>query len=139
MFVAGAVSAMPPAGGSTTSPHSGMSKPVDVGDVKVSKASGPDARTVAEIVTDKAALKDKNVVVRGKVVKYTPGVLGKNWLHVRDGTGKAADGTDDVLVASKDETKIGDVVIARGIVRTDVDLGSGYSYKVMVDEAKLSR
>ena len=119
--------------------HAGIAKPADVGDVKVPKATGPDARTVAEIIDKKAALNNKPVLVRGKVVKYTPGVMGKNWIHLQDGSGSPADGTNDVLVTTKDETKIGAVVVARGTVRTDVDLGSGYFYKVLVDEAKLQK
>jgi len=100
---------------------------------------GPDARTVAEIVGNPAKLKDKTVVVRGKVVKYTPEVMGKNWLHLRDGSGSAADGTNDILVTSAEPASIGDVVVAKGTVRTDVNLGSGYSYKVLVDEATLQK
>ena len=114
-------------------------KAVDVGNVKVPKATGPDARTVAEIVAKGDELKNKPVAVRGKVVKYTPDVMGKNWVHLRDGSGTASDGTNDVLVTTKDETKIGDVVLARGTVRTDVNLGAGYSYKVLVEEASLHR
>ena len=117
----------------------GIAKAADVGDVKVPKATGPDARTVAEIIEKKAALNNKPVLVRGKVVKYTPGVMGKNWIHLQDGSGSSADSTNDVLVTTKDETKIGAVVVARGTVRTDVDLGSGYFYKVLVDEAKLQK
>jgi hypothetical protein len=119
--------------------HGSVPKAADVGDVNVPKASGPDARTVAEIVQKRAELKNKTVLVRGKVVKYTPDVMGKNWIHLRDGTGAAADSTNDVLVTSKESTKVGDVVVARGTVRTDVDLGSGYSYKVLIDEAKLQK
>jgi len=119
--------------------RAGAPKAADVGDVKVSKATGPDARTVAEIVAKGPELKDRTVLVHGKVVKYTPGVMGKNWIHLRDGSGSAADGTNDVLVTTLDETKIGDVVLARGTVRTDVNLGSGYAYKVLVDEAKLQK
>jgi len=119
--------------------HAGISKAADVGDVKVPKATGPDAQTVAEIITKKTTLNSKPVLVRGKVVKYTPGVMGKNWIHLQDGSGSAADGTNDVLVTTKDETTIGAVVVARGTVRTDVDLGSGYFYKVLVDEAKLQK
>jgi hypothetical protein len=110
-----------------------------VGDVKVAKATGPDARTVAEILTRKAELKDKPVVVRGKVVKFTPGILGKNWLHLQDGTGSAKDGTHDVVVTTLDEVRKGDVVLMRGVVRIDRDLGSGYFYKVLVEDAKLQK
>jgi hypothetical protein len=122
-----------------TQMHAGVAKPVDVGDLKVPRAEGPDARTVAEIVEKKAALANKPVLVRGKVVKYTPGVMGKNWIHLRDGSGSSADNTNDVLVTTRDDTKIGDIVLLRGTVRTDVDLGSGYFYKVLVDEARLQK
>ena len=120
-------------------PHPGVGKTVDVGDVKVAKASGPDARTVAEIITKRLELKDKTVVVRGKVVKFTPEVLGKNWVHLRDGTGSAADNTHDVVVTTIDQARIGDVVVVKGVVHTDRDLGSGYSYKVLIEDATLQK
>jgi hypothetical protein len=119
--------------------HAGLAKPVDVGNVKVAKATGPGARTVAEVATHGPALKGKTVVVRGTVVKFTPEVLGKNWVHLRDGSGSAADGSNDILVTTLDETKIGDVVLAKGVVQTDRDLGSGYAYKVLIEEAKLQK
>ncbi|MFO1322507.1 MAG: nucleotide-binding protein [Burkholderiales bacterium] len=119
--------------------HAGMAKPVDVGDVKVAKAAGPDARTVAEVNARRTDLKGKPVAVRGKVVKFTPGVMGKNWIHLRDGSGAEADGSNDIVVTTLDETKIGDVVLVKGIVATDRDLGSGYKYKVLIEEAKLEK
>jgi len=119
--------------------HAGMAKPAAVGPIKVAKASGPDARTVAEVNAKRSDLKGKPVVVRGKVVKFTAGVMGKNWVHLRDGSGSAADGSDDILVTTLDETQIGDVVVAKGIVQTDRDFGSGYSYKVLIEEAALQK
>ena len=108
-------------------------------DVKVPKAAGPNARTVAEIVTKRADLKNKAIEVRGKVVKYSQAVMGKNWVHLRDGSGSAADGSNDLLVTTKDQTKLGDVVIAKGVVHTDKDFGAGYSYKVLVEDATLQK
>lgn len=114
-----------------------FSKKPDTADVKVPKASGANARTVAEIMSNSAELKGKTVVVSGKVVKYNPEIMGKNWLHLRDGSGSAADNTNDILVTSKNQAKIGDIVTAKGIVRTDMDFGSGYAYKVLIEEATL--
>lgn len=132
----GAAAAAAPGG----SPHGGMaSKPADVGDVKVAKAAGKDAHTVAEIVTRRTELKDKNVALRAKVVKFTGGIMGKNWLHLRDGTGSASSQTDDLVVTTTDAAKVGDVVLARGVVRIDKDLGAGYVYKVLVEDAKLQK
>ncbi len=128
-----------PSAGDLGAMHEGMAKPIDVTDVKVPKASGADARTVAEIVGGGSQLKNKPVVVRAKVVKFTPGVMNKNWLHVRDGSGSATDSTNDLVVTTKDETKVGDVVLVKGVVHTDVDLGSGYTYKVLVENATLQK
>jgi hypothetical protein len=128
-----------PAGADLAQIHGGLSKAADVGDVKVAKAKGPDAKTVAEIVARRAELRDKPVTVNGKVVKFTGGVMGKNWIHLRDGTGSAADSTNDLVVTTKDEAQVGDIVLAKGVVRTDVDLGSGYTYKVLVDGATLQK
>jgi len=119
--------------------HGGMTQAPDVGNVKVAKASGPDARTVAEVVTKRVELKDRPVTVRGKVVKFTGGVMGKNWVHLRDGSGSTTDNSNDVVVTTTDETQIGDVVIAKGVVRTDVNLGSGYAYAVLIEDAKLQK
>ena len=99
----------------------------------------PNARTVAEIMTKPAALKDKPVLVRGKIVKYNSGIMGKNWVHLRDGSGSAADQTNDMLVTTTEEAKVGDIVTAKGMVRTDKDFGAGYSYKVIVEEATLQK
>ncbi len=128
------------AGGSAAaSPHSGQAVAAFSGNVKVPKASGPDARTVAEVIAKSAELKDKKVTVRGTVVKFTGMVMNKNWINLRDGSGSAADKTDDLLVTTLDQAKVGDVVVIKGVVRTDKDFGAGYSYKVLVEEATLGQ
>jgi hypothetical protein len=118
-------------------PHSGIVKSTNGADVHVAKASGANSRTVAEIVTQSAALKDKPVLVRGRVVKYNPDIMGKNWVHLRDGSGSAANNTNDILVTTTDQTKLGDVVTAKGVIHTDKDFGAGYSYKVLIEAATL--
>ena len=111
----------------------------DLGDIKVPKAIGPNARTVEEVITKRVELKDKTVLVRGKVVKFTPEILNKNWIHLRDGSGSASDNTHDVVVTTNDQARAGDVVVVKGLVRTDKDLGSGYAYKVLIEEATLQK
>jgi hypothetical protein len=107
--------------------------------VKVEKATGPGAASVAELYAKRAALKDQDVTVRGKVVKYTAGVMGKNWLHIQDGTGSQASGDHDVTVTTTDETSVGAVVTVRGPLHLDRDLGAGYVYAVLVEDAKLAQ
>lgn len=119
----------------SASPHGTPTSAAPVALAKIAKATGPDARTVAEVVTGKTALKNKRVLVRGQVVKVNLGILGKNWLHVQDGTGAAADGTNDLVVTTKDVVARGDIVTVQGTVHTDVDLGSGYAYAVIIEDA----
>ena len=106
---------------------------------KVAKASAADARTVEEVVTGRTALKDKTVTIRGQVVKVTTGVLNKNWVHLQDGSGSSAKGTHDILVTTTDAAAVGDVIVASGTVRTDVTIGPGYAYEVLVEGAKLRK
>jgi hypothetical protein len=127
------------AGSAMTAAHSGAPKVDYAGEVKVAKAGGPDGKTVAEVVTKSAELKDKTVQVRGRVVKFSASIMGKNWVHLRDGSGSAIDNSNDVLVTTLGQASVGDVVLVKGIVRTDKDFGSGYSYKVLIEEATLQK
>ena len=127
------------AGGDQGHVHGGVMQTPNIADVAVPKAQGPEARTVAEIFGKRAELKDKPVLLRGKVVKFTPDVMGKNWVHLRDGSGAAKDNTNDIIVTTKEQANVGSVVVARGVVRTDVDLGSGYAYKVLIEDATLQK
>ncbi len=125
------------AAGHGDNPHAGVSAgaPVDVGHVP--KAIGPDARTVAEVWAERASLEGKTVTVRGVVVKYNPGVMGKNWLHVQDGSGNAGQGTGEITVTTLDQAAKGETVTIRGTVRTNRDFGAGYTYPIIIEDAKV--
>ncbi len=105
---------------------------------KVSKATGGDARTVEEIWSQREKLKGKPVAVRGQVVKFTP-VMGKNFLHLRDGSGTPDKKNNDVTVTTADAAAVGDVVTVKGTVILDKDFGAGYAYPVLIDDAKVSK
>jgi len=132
---AGAAPAAAPAAGASA--PMGAPKPAPVLIDKVEKAAGADARTVAELWAQKGGLKDKPVSIRGKVVKYNPGVMGKNWIHLQDGSGDPLKSTHDITVTSQDAVTMGDVVTAKGVVRLDKDFGSGYTYGMLIEDAKV--
>ena len=81
-----------------SSPHGSAMGMMDLGDINVSKAPGQNAYTVAEIIGQSASLKNKQVVVRGKVVKFSPGIMDKNWIHLRDGSGNADSKNNDLVL-----------------------------------------
>lgn len=93
-------------------------------------------KTVAEIYKEKKSLSGRQVTVRAKVVKYNPGIMGKNWLHLRDGTGREE--TNDLTVTTNARTKVGDTVLVKGLVTTDKDYGFGYKYAVIIEDAEIT-
>lgn len=107
--------------------------------VKVEKASGPDAHTVAELYEKSAALDKKIVLIKGQVVKFSPDIMGKNWIHIQDGSGDPSKGTNDILVTTQDTAKPGDIVTVKGTLSKDRDFGSGYKYAVIVEDASIKK
>jgi hypothetical protein len=116
-------------------PHPMPAAPAaDVDLTGIAKADG--GKTVAEVYGEKAALTGQPVTVRGKVVKTNANIMGKNWLHVRDGSG--ADGTNDLTVTTAGNVpNVGDLVVVTGTVAVDKDFGMGYQYPVLVEEATI--
>lgn len=115
-----------------TAPNGGApaKAPVDLSGI----AKAPNGQTVAELYAQKSALAGKDVAVRGRVLKFTPAVMGKNWMHVQDGSGSA----NDLTVSTAARAKIGDLVVVRGKLGTDRDLGAGYRYDIIVEDATVS-
>ena len=94
-----------------------------------------DGKTVAQIFAEKDKLAGKVVRVKGKVTKYNPGIMDRNWIHIQDGT--QSNGEFDLLVTSTDATQVGQVITVEGTVSINKDFGAGYSYKVMLEDAKI--
>jgi hypothetical protein len=92
-------------------------------------------KTVAEIHRESAALAGQNVVVRGKVMKVSDNILGRNWIHLQDGTGDAL--SHDLTITSKATAEVGATVTARGILAINRDFGAGYKYDVILEDAEI--
>jgi hypothetical protein len=112
-------------------------KPVTV-DSPVSGEITPlkEGKTIADIFTHSAQLNEQEVSLNAKVIKVSKNIVGKNWITLQDGTGTEPD--NKLLATSQELVSPGDMVIARGIVRTDRDIGSGYKYKVLMEEVTFS-
>ncbi len=105
-------------------------------DLAIEKAQGENAYTVAEIYAQGAKLDKKKVAVRGKVVKVSANIMGKNWIHLQDGSGKPEAGTHDLVLTSQQKPTVGEVLTGEGILAADKDFGAGYRYKVIVEETQ---
>lgn len=93
--------------------------------------------SIAQLFAQRSAMAGKVVSVRGKVLKVSNNILGKTWVTLSDGTGTAPD--DKLLVTTLQEIEIGATLSATGKVKTNIDLGMGYAYKVVLEDANFSR
>lgn len=114
------------------SPHQNI---VSGKDASVNVEPIKNGYTVEQIYAKKSSLEFKKVKVRGKVVKVNENIMGTNWIHIQDGTGK--DGTHDLLVTSSESVKVGTTIVAEGKVVKDKDFGSGYFYNVLLENSKI--
>jgi hypothetical protein len=103
----------------------------------VERASGENGRSVAELYADRSRLSGKRLRVRGQIVKATPGVLGKNYYRLRDGSSTDPE-KSELVVTTRATPNVDDLVTFEGDLRTDVDVGIGFVYPLLLEDAVLS-
>lgn len=108
------------------------SKNIDFSGIK--KPGG--GKTIAEIYDEKDKLAGKEVTLRARVVKYNPNIMGKNWIHLQDGTG--TEDTHDLTVNTATNVEVGDTVLVSGVLVIDRDFGYGYQYDVIIEDARVT-
>ncbi len=99
-------------------------------------AAAKDTIKVEEVYAKKDTLNGKKISVKGEVAKFNSGIMGKNWVHIRDGSGKP--GTNDITATTQDDARIGDKVIVTGTLAVGKDFGAGYIYEVIIEEASIT-
>ena len=92
-----------------------------------------DGITIAELFSNKESYAGKIVKIRGQVTKFSAAIMGKNWIHLQDGTDHS--GNYDLTVTANTELKVGDTVTVEGKISLDLDLGFGYFYEVIMEDA----
>jgi hypothetical protein len=126
----------PPAAMPAPAPHPTPAAPSETVDLSgIEKAEG--GKTIAEVFAEKDQLAGETIVFRGKVVKTNAGIMGKNWLHIRDGSG--AEGTNDLTVTTIEVLpNVGDTVLVSGPVSLNKDFGMGYQYDIIIEDADVT-
>jgi hypothetical protein len=124
--------------GSTTSqqpmstPHQLKPEP-EKKEISIEPAEG--GVTIGELFANRDSYADKTVLVKGQVTKVNRAIMDRNWIHLQDGTGDS--GSFDLTITTNDEVNVGDVVTFEGKITLNKDFGAGYSYEVIMEQAKL--
>ena len=101
-------------------------------------AGAEEGTDIAWVYANKDSLAGQSVTLRGTVVKYNADILGANFLHIQDGSGDAADGSNDLIVTTQAETAVGQTVLVSGNIILNKDFGMGYSYPVLMEDATVT-
>ncbi|MCJ7603557.1 MAG: DNA-binding protein [Desulfobulbaceae bacterium] len=135
-------SAMPPAAmgmGAEEASGGSVKAITPLQEIKVEKAEGENGYQVGELFASAADLAGKKVKIRGKVVKVSPGIMGRTFIHLQDGTGNPMNNTHDLVVTSADVPELNSIVVVEGELVKDKDFGAGYFYNVIVEGATVSK
>ncbi|MEN8152882.1 MAG: hypothetical protein ABFR75_02580 [Acidobacteriota bacterium] len=111
---------------------SGLKTVITPGSVK--KAAG--GYSVSECFQLSSKLKGKVAIIRGIAVKVSSKILGKNWVHIQDGTGKP--GENDITVTTKSNIKKGDIVLVKGKIEFKKSIGGGYIFPALIEDAEIT-
>lgn len=116
-------------------PHmpQGGKKPAEKADVKLTPLEG--GITIAQLFANPDQYAGKVIKVKGQVVKFNTQIMGRNWVHIQDGTEHS--GNFDLTITTQDQVGIGDVVIFEGAIHLNKDFGAGYKYDIIMEEGKL--
>ncbi len=106
-------------------------------EANVEKALGENSYTVEEIFENAKSLDGKEVRIKGKVVKVSPNIMGKNWIHIQDGTGDPMKNSHDLVVTTTDLIEVNQVILIEGTMAANKDFGYGYKYDAIIEEAAL--
>ena len=110
---------------------------VPLAEVSVEKAASANGYTVSELFSGAGELTGKKVQIRGKVMKVSLAIMGKNWIHIQDGTGDPMKNTHDLVVTTNENVELDSIVTFEGVITANKDFGAGYKYDAIVEEAVL--
>jgi len=88
---------------------------------------------LAELFSNRNKYQGKKVQVTGKCVKVNPMIMGRNWIHIQDGSG---DGLD-LTVTTAENVQLDDIVSFEGMISLNKDFGAGYNYDIIMEGAIL--
>lgn len=102
-------------------------------DINVTPVEG--GITIGELYKNRNDYANKKVIVTGQVVKVNESIMGRNWVHLQDGT--EFSGNYDLTVTTEQSAKVGDQVTFEATVTLDKDFGAGYTYELILEDGIL--
>ena len=98
---------------------------------KVEKAAG--SISIAELVNNYQKYEGQTVQLSGECVKINPQIMGRNWIHLKDGSKDDY----DLVITSDVFVREGSVITIKATVVLNKDYGAGYNYDLILEDGIL--
>lgn len=93
-----------------------------------------DCIKISDILENKKNYSGKTIRVTGQVTKFNAEIMGKNWIHIQDGS--EFQGAFDLTITTDQMVHVGETITYEGKIILDKDFGYGYFYAVLMEEGK---
>jgi hypothetical protein len=103
------------------------------GNFTISDQGESESIKISELISNPSKYSGKTVRVSGKCVKVNANIMGRNWIHIEDGT----QGNFDFVVTSHAQVMVGQSITMTGRVAVNKDFGSGYYYDIILEDGEL--
>ncbi len=104
-------------------------------EITVTKSSAANGYSVGEIFSQAKELNGQKVSLHGIVTKVSANIMGRNWVHLQDGTGNPMQNTHDIVATTSDLPELNSKITVEGILAAEKDFGAGYKYAAIIEQA----
>lgn len=111
--------------------HATAGKPASTGDTGIRVADG--SVTISELVSNPKKYAGKTIQISGRCVKINHNIMGRNWVHLQDGTKDDF----DLVITCDVQIPVGHTVTMTGNVVLDKDFGAGYQYAILLEKGEI--
>jgi len=108
-------------------------------EITVEKSSAANGYTVDEIFAQAKKLDGQKISLRGIVTKVSANIMGRNWVHLQDGTGNPLQNTHDIVATTSELPELNSEITVEGILAAEKDFGAGYKYDAIIEQATVTK
>ena len=84
---------------------------------------------ISELVENFKKYEGKIIQLSGKCIKINPNIMGRNWIHIQDGSKD----NYDLVITSNTFVKEGSMITIKATVTLNKDFGAGYKYNLILE------
>ncbi|MCK5517652.1 MAG: DNA-binding protein, partial [Desulfobulbaceae bacterium] len=106
-------------------------------EITVTKSSAVNGYTVEEIFAQSKKLNGQKISLHGVVTKVSANIMGRNWIHLQDGTGNPMKNTHDIVATTSELPELNSKITVEGILAAEKDFGAGYKYAAIIEQATI--